>query len=876
MFIRICATGSIGALWAPHFQNTVRRGFAFYFILALLLASPFSIVTTLQADEIITAAASAHPAAASAAISDSATAPHRSLDATIPLVVRISVNTEAKGDFFVELDNEGQLFIRMEDVIDILKLSFAEDRTVLIRNERFVPLDVIRDVRHSFDEKNLAIAIMGKTWEARKTAIEIYPLPSKPKDVYYPRENSAFFNYGATYSYANPLGFQSFVTSGKLGVRSGDLFFISDSIYTKTEKTDQFVRLLSNATYERRDDLQWLVLGDQFATSGDMGSSINIGGIGFSKVYKLDPYFITQPLFSVGGVTAFPSQAEIYMDGVLVGKQSVAPGAFELKNIYGHGGARNIEVVLKDPFGQEQRISYPMYFSTLLLRKGLHEYSYNAGFIREQYGVESNKYGKPAFSAFHRYGVTNSLNIGTRAEVSDGIYNAGISSSFLIPRAGSFAVSLAGSAANGDAGTAVSFQHSYQIGSFSTNLLLRGFSREYATVGNPSASNATKYEMSLGVGFLLNPLGSISLSYSDRDVYRESNTRVASVSFSRELSKIASFFMTASATRQQDTDYSLFAGVNFNFDKGIRGAAQYSKTGSTDTETMQLQNDVPVGEGLAYRVSASRSETKTVFTNSFNPYLQHNTRYGTYSLDAGIRNSTDGTYESYNLSAAGSLVYADGFYGLSRPVRDSFGIVMVGKLPNAKVLNNGQEIGETDCSGMMIVPSLASYSHNQITLDAKNIPMDYSISDVNMKISPSLWSGSCIAFDVRKSQAVAGSLHVKEGNNKAPVEYAEISMKVGDSELKIPTGKGGEFYIENIFSDDSVKKTNDYLCCHEIAKRRKSDSNFIQPGSYPAWADFEGKRCEFSIIFPATEDAITDLGEIQCVIPCQAISGRQW
>lgn len=269
------------------------------------------------------------------------------------------------------------------------------------------------------------------------------------------------------------------------------------------------MRLLSNATYERRDDLQWLVLGDQFANSGDLGSTINIGGIGFSKVFKLDPYFITQPLFSLGGVTALPSQAEIYMDGVLVGKHSIAPESFELKNIYSYGGAHKIDVVLKDPFGNEQRISYPMYFSTLLLREGLHEYSYNAGFMREQYGIKSNEYGKPAFSAFHRYGVTNFLNIGARAEGSDGIYNGGISSSFLVPRAGSIAVSLAGSAADGTTGSAGSFQHSYQFGSFNTNLLVRGFSKNYATVGNPPSSDMTRYEMNFGVGFLLNPLGSI-------------------------------------------------------------------------------------------------------------------------------------------------------------------------------------------------------------------------------------------------------------------------------------------------------------------------------------------------------------------------------
>jgi hypothetical protein len=42
--------------------------------------------------------------------------------------------------------------------------------------------------------------------------------------------------------------------------------------------------------------------------------------------------------------------------------------------------------------------------------------------------------------------------------------------------------------------------------------------------------------------------------------------------------------------------------------------------------------------------------------------------------------------------------------------------------------------------------------------------------------------------------------------------------------------------------------------------------DYIKPGIYPAWIEFEGKKFSFSIVFPKTEDAITDLGELQCII----------
>lgn len=791
--------------------------------------------------------------------------------ATTSLVLSITVNTEPKGDFFVELDDGGQLFLTPQD-LDTLKLNYAKDRTVLIRNERYVPLDAVLEVKHAFDENRLTLSFIGKTAAAEKTSVNIFSLDARPRNLYSPRELSAFLNYGLTYSYADPLGFQAFTASNKIGARAGDVFFVSDSLYTKTETSGHLVRLQSSATYERRGELQWVVLGDQFANSGEMGSSVNMGGIGFFKVYKLDPYFITQPVFDLKGSTIFPTQAEVYLDGVLIGRQAIAPGSFDLKNIYSYSGAHTVELVLKDPFGNEQRISSPVYFSSLLLRKGLHEYSYNAGFLREKYGIASNDYGKPAFSAFHRYGVTNSLNIGARAEGGDGVYDGGVSTQYLAPSFGAFSLSLAASDAKGTKGAAGSFQHSYQLGSFSTNVLLRGFSRDYATLGAPIISTGqTKYEASVGTGFLLMPAGSFSLGYSKSETHDGIDTRIASLNYSRSISKSTSFFASGSETRKLDaTTRAFFVGLSFNFDRNLHGALQYNKTSGSDTVTAQIQKDVPVGEGIGYRAALSRTHTdQTASSTSFNPFFQYNARYGIYSLDSTIQSSSGKTSETYNLSVAGSFVYVGGFHGLSRPVSDSFGVVQVGNVPNATVLNNGQIIGTTNPSGFMVVPALSSYNLNRITVDTKNIPIDYSISSVAAARSPSLWSGSCIGFDAEKIQAVTGRLFAARGADREPVEFWEGTFRVGTERIPFLTGKGGEFYIENSLPL-AKQEGGDPQSCRSVAERRARGGKAIRPGTYPASIDYQGRTCSFTISFPETGEVLTDLGEIVCGKPEEA------
>jgi len=786
---------------------------------------------------------------------------------TESLVVSISVNREVKGDFFVERDTTGELFLKVEDTV-VLMLKFSQERVILIGEEKFVSLSACEGVQYAFDEKNLAVNIIGRTTETKKTTIELYPTRAGHKNVYIPREVSAFLNYGLAYSYADPVGFQSLTASTRLGMSTGSLFFVSDALSTKTDMYERTIRLQSSATYEQRDELQWTVIGDQFASSGTLGSTVNMGGIGFSKVYRLDPYLITQPMFDLRGATAYPSQADIYLDGVLIGKQQIAPGSFELQNIYSHAGVHMVEVVLKDPFGKEQRITAPLYYNTTMLREGLHEYSYNAGYVRQQYGIQSNEYGKLVFSAFHRYGVSSSLNVGVRAEGGGegGVYNGGVYTAFSVPLVGSFTMSGAGSNSHGMQGAAGSFQHSYQHGRFITNLAFSRYTWQYATVGAVLSPDPVKQTLGLSTGFSAGRQGSVSLNYFATEVYSGVRTRTVAAGHSRAISQATNLFATVSATRTAETIYAVYVGLNFLLDGKLRGTAQVSRTGEADMQMVSVQKDQPVGEGLGYRASLSRADTGSEIAYAFNPMMQYNARYGTYAVDAGVRNAEGKTTESVIVSASGSLVYAGGVTGISRPVSDSFSIVMVGDIPNVPVQNNGQTIGRTNASGTMVVPTLTSYNENQITVDTKNVPMDYSIAGVTAKMSPSLWSGSCVAYDVRQVRALTGTFVLQTADKKQPLENVDVTLRVGEKNITFPTGKGGEFYLENGLPDNIGDSSLDRQSCQSIAERRTSGGNVIQPGTYPATVDFEGGKCELFITFPKTDDAITEVGEIQCVV----------
>ena len=83
------------------------------------------------------------------------------------------------------------------------------------------------------------------------------------------------------------------------------------------------------------------------------------------------------------------------------------------------------EIVVQDAFGQVQRFSQPYYLSTLVLKEGLHNYTYNLGFLRDRLGTESWHYGQAVFAARHLLGLTDAITTGALLEAGKDLVSGG-------------------------------------------------------------------------------------------------------------------------------------------------------------------------------------------------------------------------------------------------------------------------------------------------------------------------------------------------------------------------------------------------------------------------------------------------------------------
>ncbi len=607
----------------------------------------------------------------------------------------------------------------------------------------------------------------------------------------------------------------------------GDYLGRSTFNYTKTEDAVNAVRLISDLTITDRKDLWTITVGDINASSGPSGTTKLLGGIQVSKNYSLSPYFIKYPSLNLSGTVDTPSEAEVYLNDILAKRESLSPREFEFNDLPPTGGSGTARIVIHDIYGRERTISTSYYSTDRLLKKGIHEYSYNVGFARENFGQENFDYGEPAFLAYHDFGLSNSLKIGYSAEASKDLLNIGARSSVLISQAGVLNAAIGSSSYRGVSGVSGALGYSYLSRNINIMVSLQSASGEYSNLLIKPSDDKAKFLISNSIGFGWSKTGFITAAYTYLNAFEAGKTTRFSVSYNKALTKDTSFFMTASKTKAVETKNEIMLGLRMYLGGKISGAVSYSGSEGSDIKKASIQKSPPTGTGFGFNANVENTRSR----NNIEGNLNYQNRYGMYGMDLSDRDGAAG----YRVSYAGGMGYIGRSVFFSRPITDSFAKVRVGDLEDVRVYSYNNEIGRTNKNGEVIIPNLQSFNENRIDIEAEDIPINYSITALTRRITPPFRNGSVVEFDVSKMQAATGSVYMLENRVEFPVEYAIMHIPVKGKTIEGMVGTAGEFYVEN-----------------------------VPPGTYPAQIMFKGKTCEFDIVIPDSEDMFVDLGKMIC------------
>lgn len=754
---------------------------------------------------------------------------------TQPLIVSLTVNATAKDERFVRITPAGDFLLKLEDLKEIATVPQGP-AVYEIEGESYVELRSLSSSSARFDEKTLTLEV---TLPAASFPHQMFDLRARGGEADLPPTGrSALLNYRLGYARFAGSGSANLSLAAEAALTWGDWLLRNQSYHARSAGGSSSRRLETQAIRDDRGNLSRLVLGDAVTPSLALGSSVPIGGITLSKAYFTDPYFIRQPAVAFRGMTDFPSQVDFYVGNTLLLRQQVAPGPFDIRNFSYFGGQRDMRVVIRDAFGREQTIAYPFYFANQGLAAGLHDYSYQVGRLRRGLSGESNDYGRAAFAAFHQYGFSDSWTLGLRTEGTSRLANFGGSVLYRDELLGLSALHSAASRDRdtGRSGHALSMSHFFQRGDFSTQITLQTFSGDYVVLHEDIAPRLPRRDFSASLGYVSPTLGSINLAYTHVELHGERPVRSTALFYSKPLYGGANLIARYRRQHSEPAGHEWFVGLQYvpRPDQVVNLSADRSFQGNR-TASFSWSNQIPRGEGLAYSLGAQRQESAEGTAHVVAPRLEWYSRWGVLSAEAARRESTfaEGS-TAYVVALAGSLVAAKDRFALSRPIADSFAILEISPpLAGIRVYENHQEIGRTDARGRLLLPSIASFANNYASIQDKDVPIEYAIERVGRTFAPSYRSGTLVPITVTRIQAFVGSLRYGVGGESRSLEYHLVTIKAGGRIFEVPTGRNGDFYLEN-----------------------------LPAGRHPATVEIRGRRCEFSFDVPTSSETQVSLGEV--------------
>ncbi len=712
--------------------------------------------------------------------------------------VPLQVAFDAKG---------GHYSVRPADLAPVLKdklspqaLAALEAGTAFVPIEQF-PSDTIE---LSFDNARQELA---GDLRADKTSVRSLSLsgerPARPNAEYAePAMASGYLNirpYMEYYHKGAPNGRGRQPVSVAVDGASrllGDsgVAFEGSGAYSEGGSTSKFSRNDLRFVYDRPQSLLRAQVGDLNYNSTGFQSQPRMGGISLASRFDLQPEKVFRP---TGGRTIQvdrASDAEIYVNGSRVRTISLDAGQYNLSDFPYTVGNNNVEIVLRDKAGREQRISFSGYQDFSLLANGVQEYSYNLGALSSlnDNGGYDYAMGKPVFSGFHRYGLSDSVTAGLNAQSTKDVHlgGAGIN---VGTRFGIVGADVAASHSDvhgkGYAGTlryradtavrnqsrdtafnSFAFQAdtSYYNSNFvtiddtlsslktasnvsvSTDLsprLSSYLSGQYdqvraGTAGVLSGTGAQAgYRMGGSVGFIWSVTDRISTNIQTR--YKRDTSII-----SGDQDDITTFLSASWRPFISDT-------IVTTYDTGSKqGTADYYH--SADNATGALSYNI----GATYQDSASD-----------NAGIRGGASY--YANRAILEAATDSSLQMGNSSTADTwrssvrlntaLVFADGHVAVSRPVSDSFAMVVPDKsLGGAKLRVDPQRDGnaraETDMFGPAVVTDIFSYYPSNLPVEADKLPVGYDVGKGSFDVLPAYHSGYVLPFGSSYSVTVLGTV----------------------------------------------------------------------------------------------------------------------
>lgn len=696
-------------------------------------------------------------------------------------VLDVKLNGQPRGQAWVLVDSTAGVLID-KAALQRWRVQIAGLTTREEDGRAYVPVGEIQGARATIDEKKQEVALWlpSETFApsehpVRNDAEVLLELP--PWAVF---ANYSLFGYrDQETSYASGL-----LEAGLPGPYGVGIASVAANTVGVEGTTHRVVRLDTYWRYDEPDQTRTYIIGDSFTLQSSWGTAVRFAGLQVASNFSLQPNLVTYPLQAVSGTAVVPSTVDVLVNGSRVGSQQVDAGPFTLTNVPVVTGTGEVQVIVRDAFGQQQVLTQRFYSSPRLLRAGLSEYSVSAGFMRQNYGLDSFSYEGGLASAYWRHGLTDQVTVETLGNATSAVLNGGAVVGVGIGQWGTVAAGIVGS--NGDAGRGQMWLAGYEYFTPRYNFSVRTAhaSDNFRQVADVTIAQVERLTYA-AAGVNMGRAGSLGLGYLSQRHLNEPSTESGTVSYSVGLGR-AFLVLSGSRTFAPATATSAFVTLMLPLDPMTTASADVQRT-RADSRTSSvsgatLQRAVPLDTGWGYRI---RATTDGLYEGG----LSYAGPYGNYTAEVARLSDDTAT----RALVTGGVGWIGGTAFASKTITESFGLVQVGDSAGIPVYHEGNLVGHTDEHGRAVLPKLYAYMPNRIGIDDRILPIDATVAGSERRVTPFYRSGVQVDFDVRRGKDALVEVRLANGD---PVPTgAEAATSDGRSIL---VGRGGLLFVENI------------------------------------------------------------------------------
>lgn len=751
----------------------------------------------------------------------------------VEAVLSVTVNREEQSDPVVTLrDPSGRIFVAATDLTR-WRLRLPELSPTLFRGEQYYPLSGFPGLSATIDERTQTLTIDAPAALFATTELNAVrgPAPRPERSA-----GGGFVNYsllGTRSEDANTVaGSFELGAFGRVGIVSNTMVASAGGGH------DTVTRLESTWSYAMPEQIATVRAGDVISRAGAWGRAVRFGGVQYATDFATQPNLVLTPGQFIAGAATIPSTVDVFVNNSRVSQQPVKPGPFSVRNIPPINGAGEITLVVHDELGREQVLTRPFYSSPTLLRAGLADFSYDLGFVRENFGIASNDYGTWVASGTYRRGLTDRWTGEVRAEATTGLANAGLSSDLLVGNFGVFSASVAGGRNTSGSGERVAIGFDRQSRGLSFNVQGSWASPRFRQVGDTDPQFGVAREWLASASYDFGRYGTIAAAYVARhyrtpqtEVRPESDTvaatvdtTIASIGYTVSVDRWG--YVGVSLSRVRAVDRTTEINVTWTVPFGSTMSATLSAdrvrnnlSGVRDERTLTVQRDLPLGEGFGFRARASDHGPRQA-------ELAYQNRYGTYVAEIAQAQGQTGE----RISANGGIGLIEGHLFLGRLINDSFGLVRLPGYPGVRIYSENQVVGRTDGAGELVVPRLLPYQRNTLRIEQADLPLDAEFDVLARDAVPYYRSGVVVRFPVRPARGALVKI-VQEDSTPVP---AGAVVHVEGQDGAFPVALEGDVYLTGLLPRNRVT------------------------------ARWRGQECAFDFDYPETADPQPRLGPFVC------------